>query len=118
MVQLAYNDTRTGWTDDMITQYERLALDYAIALRSLFGGGCLTTSSLYLILDGHTVCNICPHNTDQSCPISVHLNLHMMEDTRRHSGNDNYWNHGPERKIASWKSPHTNNQNIGVLCAC
>jgi hypothetical protein len=37
----------------------------------------------------------------------------MMEDTQRHSGNDNYWNHGPERKVASWKAPHTNNHNIG-----
>ena len=43
MVQLAYNDTRTGWTDGMIAQYERLALDYAIALRALFGGGCFTS---------------------------------------------------------------------------
>jgi hypothetical protein len=38
MVQLAYNDTRSGWTDQMITYYEKLALDYAISLRSLFGG--------------------------------------------------------------------------------
>jgi hypothetical protein len=52
-------------------------------------------------------------SADEHCSISVHNNLHIVEDTVRHSGNDNYWNHGPERKIADWKRAPSNMRDIG-----
>jgi len=86
LTELHYVSGRNGWTSDMITQNQNLALKFNILSEEIQGL--------------------------QMCRITNHNLLHLSEDLERFSASDNYWCYGFERAVKKYVSRTSNCKHI------